>query len=99
MIAQKASMVKAAVPVVPRALEDESEVPTEHILALKDAAEQGFDLRGSLGQRFTKNLKDNAHDRAEYGAIQSRQGKADYKKKWAAVKYDQEVVVGKEKKT
>ena len=66
--------------------------------SLKFAAEEGFDLRGSVGQRFTKSLKKDPQQNAIYVGLKSRQEKADFRKLWASKKYDEATAsVGKSK--
>ena len=52
-------------------------------MALKEASVNGFDLRGGVGQQFSRFLKNDGEKKDTYNALESRAAKAEFRKQWA----------------
>eukprot|EP00969_Alexandrium_andersonii_P352587 15438003-Alexandrium_andersonii.AAC.1 len=62
---------------------------TPHELRLKDAAESGsFDVRGPLGQAFSREASKDAEVMEAYGKCKTWASKREFRAKWASMKFE-----------
>ena len=70
----------------PEAAEGDTSKQAEAVL--KEGAETGFDLRGKLGQKFSRLLAVDPDMSTRYKELPSRQEKAKFRQSWATAQYD-----------